>query len=65
MSEYLETRSDKSISSSSLCDFASIILKNNYFRNDELKSHQKEVLLLGPSWLVHILTCLCQGFSKQ
>ena len=34
--EYLETRSDKSISSNSLCDLASFILKNNYFENEEL-----------------------------
>ena len=29
MREYLETRSDKSILSNSLCDLASIILKKN------------------------------------
>ena len=34
--EYLETCSDKSISSNSLCDLASFILKNNYFENEEL-----------------------------
>ena len=39
--EYLETGSDKLISSNSLCDLASIILKNNYFENEELKYHQK------------------------
>ena len=33
MREYLETRSDKSILSNSLCDLAIIILKNNYFDN--------------------------------
>ena len=30
---YLEARSDKSILSNNLCDFVSIILKNNYFEN--------------------------------
>ena len=39
MREYLETRSDKSISSNNLCDLASTILKNNYFENEELKYH--------------------------
>ena len=39
--EYLETCSDKSVSSSSLCDVASFIFKNNYFVNQELKYHQK------------------------
>ena len=34
--EYLEVRSDKSISSNSVCDLASFILKNNYFENEEL-----------------------------
>ena len=34
--EYLEARSNKSISSNSLCDLASFILKNNYFENEEL-----------------------------
>ena len=29
MREYLETRSDKSILSNSLCDLAAIVLKNN------------------------------------
>ena len=33
MCEHSETRSDKSILSNSLCDLASIILKNNYFEN--------------------------------
>ena len=58
MREYLETRSDKSILSNSICDLAHIILKNNYFENGYLKYHQKEVLLFGPSSLLHILTCL-------
>ena len=41
MCEYLENRSDKLVSTKSLCDLASIILKNNYFENGELKHHQK------------------------
>ena len=45
--EYLETRSDKSISSNSLCDLASIILKNIYFENEESKYHQKRGFLFG------------------
>ena len=59
MREYLESRSDKLILSNSLCNLASIILKNNYFESGELKYHQKKkVLLLGPSLLLHILTHL-------
>ena len=33
MRECLETRSNKSILSNSMCDLANIILKNNYFEN--------------------------------
>ena len=63
--EYLETRSDKSISSDSLCDLANYILKNNQFENEELKYHQKEVLLLEPSSILHIITCLWQGYKTE
>ena len=42
MREYLEALSDKSILSNSLCDLASIVFKNNYFENWELKYHQKK-----------------------
>ena len=45
--EYLETRSDKSILSNSLCDLASFILKNNYFENEEIKYHQKKGFAIG------------------
>ena len=31
MAEYLETREDKTVSTKSLCDLASIVLKENYF----------------------------------
>ena len=41
MHEYLETRSDKSISYNNLRDLASIILKNNYFGSEELKVPSK------------------------
>ena len=45
--EYLETGSEKLISSNSLCDLASFILKNNYFENEELKYHQKRGFAIG------------------
>ena len=47
MREYLETRSDKLISSNSLCDLASIIWKNNYFENEKLKYHQNRGFAMG------------------
>ena len=53
--EYLETRSDKSISSSNLCDVASFIFKNNYFVNQGLKYHQKRGFAIGTKfkYLLH------------
>ena len=45
--QYLETRSDKSISRNSLCNLASFILKNNYSENEQLKYHQKRVFATG------------------
>ena len=45
--EYLETRPDKLISSNSLSDLASFILKNNYFENEELKYHQNRGFAIG------------------
>ena len=52
-------------STNSLCDLASIIFKNIYFENEGFKYHQKDVLLLGPSSLLHILICLWQGKKKE
>ena len=51
MREYLETRSDKSILSNSLCNLASIILKNNYFESGELKYHQKKGFAYGTKFV--------------
>ena len=47
MCQHLETRSDKSISSDSLCNLASIILNNNYVENEKLKYHQKRGFTIG------------------
>ena len=47
MYEYLETRSDKSISSDTLCNLASIILNNNYVDDEKLKYHQKRGFTIG------------------
>ena len=63
--EYLETRSDKSIPSDSLCDLANYILKNNQFENEDLKYHQKEVLLLELCSILHIITCLWQRCKTE
>ena len=62
--EYLETRSDKSISSNSLCDLASIILKNNYFENEELKYHQKRGFVIGTSFATPYSNLFIAGLEK-
>ena len=62
--EYLETRSDKSILSNSLCDLASIILK----KNRQLKYHQKRGFAIGakcgPPYSNLLMTELEREFSK-
>ena len=45
--EYLETRSDKSISTNNLFDLESFILKSSYFENEELMYHQKGCFAIG------------------
>ena len=62
--EYLETRSDKSISSNSLCDLASIILKNNYFENEELKYHQKRGFVIGTNFATPYSNLSMAGLEK-
>ena len=46
MHEYLETRSDKSIFSNSLCNLAIIVLKNNYFENGSTFTSQYSNLFM-------------------
>ena len=50
MREYLEIRTDKSVSTNSLCNLARIILKSNYFQNGELKYHQKRGTAIGTTF---------------
>ena len=65
MREYLETRSDKSILSNSLCDLASIILK----KNRQLKYHQKRGFVIGtkfaPPYSNLFMTGQKENFPKQ
>ena len=64
MRGYLETRSDKSILSNSLCDLASIILK----KNRQLKYHQKRCFAIGtkfaPPYSDMFMIGLEREFSK-
>ena len=65
MREYLETRSDKSILNNSLCDLASIILKNNYFDNGDLKYHQKRGFAIGTKFAPPYSNLLMAGLEKR
>ena len=47
MAEYLETREDKTVSTKSLCDLASIVLKENYFELSNKVYHQKLETAIG------------------
>ena len=64
MREYLETRSDKSILSNSLCDLASIISKKNSWS----KYHQKRGFVIrtkfAPLYSHLFMTELEREFSK-
>ena len=64
MREYLETRSDKSISSNSLCDLANIILKNNYFANEEWKYQQKRGFAIGTKFVPPYSNLFMAGLEK-
>ena len=62
--EYLETHFDKSISSNSLCDLASFILKNNYFENEELKDHQKRGFAIGTKFTPPYSNLFMEGLEN-
>ena len=60
MREYLETRSDKSILSNSLCDLVRIILK----KNRQLKYHQKRSFVIGTKFAPPYSNLFMTGFSN-
>ena len=63
--EYLETRFDKSILSNSLCNLASIILKNNYFENGDLKYHHKRGFASGTKFAPPYSNLFMTGLKKR
>ena len=65
MREYLETCSDKSIFSNSLCSLASIILKNNYFENGLLKYNQKRGFVIGTKFAFPYPNWFMTGLEKR
>ena len=64
MREYSEGHSDKSISSNSLCNFASIIWKNNYFAYEELKYHQERGFPIGTKFTPPYANLFIAGLEK-
>ena len=56
---------DKSILSNSLCNFASIILKNNYFESGELKYHQKRGFAIGTRFAPPYSNLFMTGLEKR
>ena len=65
MCEYLEARSNKSISSNNLCDLASITLKNNYAKNEKLKYHQKRFFAIGTKFAPPYSNLFIAGLEKS
>lgn len=65
MGEYLGTRSNKSISTNSLCDFASITLKNDYFENGESKYHQKRGTAIGTKFALPYANLFLARLEKR
>ena len=47
MAEHLETRENRTASTKSLCDLASIVLKDNYFELSRKIYHQKLGTAIG------------------
>ena len=60
MAEYLETRDDKPVSTNSLCDLASIVLKENYFEHSSKIYHQKLGTAIGTNFAPPTPTFLWQ-----
>ena len=65
MRKHLETCFNKPVSTNSLCDLASIILKNNYFQHRELKYHKKIVTAIGNKFAPLYSSLFMARFEKR
>ena len=65
MPEYLEARSDKSISNNSMCDFVNIILKSNYFEKTQVKDHQKRGFAIRSNFAPPYSNLFITGLEKR
>ena len=64
MAEYLETREDKIDSTNSLCDLASIVLKDNYFELSRKIYHQKLGTAIGTKFASPYANVFMAGLEK-
>ena len=64
IAEYLETREDKTISTKSLCDLASIVLKENYFELSSKIYHQKLGTAIGTKFAPPYVNLFMAGLEK-
>ena len=65
MAEYLETRDDKTVSTKSLCDLASIVLKENYFELSSKIYHQKLGTAIGKKFAAPYANLFMAGLEKR
>ena len=65
MAEYLETREDKIDSTKSLCDFASIVLKDNYFELSSKICYQKLGTAIGTKVASPYASVFMAGLEKR
>ena len=65
MAEYLETREDKTVSTKSLCDLASIVLKENYFELSSKIYHQKLGTAIGTKFAPPYVNLFMAGLEKH
>ena len=65
IAEYLETREDKTVSTKSLCDLASIVLKENYFELSSKIYHQKSGTAIGTKFAPPYANLFTAGLEKR
>ena len=65
IAEYLETREDKTVSTKSLCDLASIVLKENYFELSSKIYHQKLGTAIGTKFAPPYANLFMAGLENR
>ena len=65
MAEYLETREDETFSTETLCDLASIVLKENYFELSSKIYHQKLGTAIGTKFASTYANLFMLGLEKR